>query len=478
MARDALNAAPRGPRRGRDWVEEVGLRNRQRRNRGGCPQALNANLHQRNAKRRFSKAGVFFFSRLADGFIGRDLSIQDHVERIGSVATGTESKSGKTVLITGARAPVALHIARLFRDAGYRTVLADSMRWPISTASSACSTYRRLPPPRFAFQEYGEALAALLLSEDVSLVVPTCEEVFYLAQLWRNEPMQARLFAPAIGLLTQVHDKHAFIGLVRDLGLNAPKTFLLSCPDDLRAVRERSRSLVFKPVWSRFASQVLLRPDVDELSAVRPSPIAPWVAQEYLDGDEISVYAVAVEGVLKAVSPYRSLYRAGKGAGICFEPLVDADIHDFLEKFARGTSWTGQLSLDLIRTRDGRIWPLECNPRTTSGVHFFRQGEVFVPAFLGETGDARVSDKDRQGVRLAMLCYGLPKALRSGTLRRFREDLRSMQEALDWPGDAVSLAAQMKALFEIAATAILDGVSLQQAATRDIEWNGPDQSSI
>ncbi len=387
-------------------------------------------------------------------------------------------KSGRAVLVTGARAPVALHLARLFHGAGHRVVLADSVNWPISSGSSARFAYRRLPSPRFAPEDYLDALKALLKAEDISLLVPTCEEIFYLARIWQATPMPADLFAPPAELLTRVHDKYAFITLVRGLGLDVPETRLLSCQDDLDAVRGQSGDLVFKPVWSRFASRVLLRPEVSELAAIKPTPAAPWVAQEFLAGDEISVYAVAVEGTIKALSLYRSLYRAGRGAGICFEPVADANAREFVEKFARGTSWTGQLSFDLIRTGDGRIRPLECNPRTTSGVHLFRQAEAFVSAFLGGAEALPIDVDARQGVRLAMLFYGLPAAIRSGTLRRFLKDLRSMQEIFEWPGESVSAAAQLKTLTEISLTAVWDRVSLQQAATRDIEWNGPDQSSM
>ncbi|MEW6634549.1 MAG: hypothetical protein AB1440_27050, partial [Pseudomonadota bacterium] len=190
----------------------------------------------------------------------------------------------KTVLITGARAPVALHLARLLDGASRRVVLADTPARPIAAASKACTGYYRLPPPRFEPQAYAEAVEALIRKENVGLVIPTCEEVFHLALAWRGRAMPARLFAPGIGLLAEVHNKHAFIRLAEKLGLAVPETKLLRSPDDLRAVRGRSRELVFKPVWSRFASHVLLRPAPEKLAAIAPSPAMPWVAQRFVEG--------------------------------------------------------------------------------------------------------------------------------------------------------------------------------------------------
>ncbi|TJW66182.1 MAG: hypothetical protein E5V92_36280, partial [Mesorhizobium sp.] len=73
---------------------------------------------------------------------------------------------------------------------------------------------------------------------------------------------------PGIELLAEVHNKHAFIRLAERLGLAVPETVLLQSTADLEAVRGRSRELVFKPVWSRFASHVLLRPTPDFLDAI------------------------------------------------------------------------------------------------------------------------------------------------------------------------------------------------------------------
>lgn len=380
-----------------------------------------------------------------------------------------------TVLITGARAPVALHLARLLHAAGLRVILADSPAHPIAAASTACAAYYRLPPPRFAGHAYGEAVEALVRSEAVDLVIPTCEEIFYLGQIWRDRAIPARLFAPDMALLAQVHDKHGFIRLAESLGLAMPETTLLQSSDDLRAVRSQSRELVFKPVWSRFASHVLLRPSPEKLDTISPSPAIPWVAQRFVSGDEISAYAVAVKGDLKALGLYRSLYRAGKGAGICFELVDDPAARNFIESFVAGTGWTGQISFDLMRDTNGRILPLECNPRATSGLHFFRDPQRFTDAVLAD-GDKVMPDVDvPQTVRLAMWIYGLPAALRSLEIGRFNQAMRDAGELLDWPGDPAPKRAQWRALAEIAGTALRQRISLQAASTRDIEWNGPFQ---
>ena len=384
----------------------------------------------------------------------------------------------RTVLITGARAPVALHLARLFHGAGWRAVLADTPARPLSAASRFVAAYHRLPPPRFAPQAYGDAVEALVLRERPSLVIPTCEEIFYLASVWQERTLDAPLLAPPHALLQTVHNKFAFIELCRRYGLAVPQTRLLTRSEDLEAIRPEAGKLVFKPVWSRFASRVLIAPSIRELAMISPTPQAPWVAQERLTGTELSAYAVAKAGRIVALSLYHSPYRAGKGAGIYFRPVEDAAATHFIHRFVEQSGWTGQISFDLMRLDDGRVLPLECNPRATSGLHFFRNASPFVAALCGE-GDDVLPDLTRpQTVRLAMWIYGLKDALRGHALARFRADLRAADEIMDWPGDHLSATRQVLSLVEIAGLALRERISLQQASTRDIEWNGPDQSAI
>lgn len=382
----------------------------------------------------------------------------------------------QTFLVTGARAPVALHMARLLGSVGHRVILADTLARPLGAATRFAS-YARLPSPRFQHEAFEAALGELIARESVDLVIPTCEEVFHLARIWSDRPLGAPLFAPAFARLAEVHSKATFIGLCASMDLPVPETLLLRSLSDLDAVRGRAGSLVFKPVWSRFAEHVLIRPGPRGLDAITPTEARPWVAQDFVDGEELCAYAVARDGQLLALSAYRGLARAGTGAAVAFAPVEDAGVAEFVTRFVADTGWTGQVSFDLTRKADGSILPLECNPRATSGLHFFRDGEAFA-RMLGEDRPVQADVTTPQGVRLALWAYGLPKAVASGNLAEFRRTLSLTHELLDWEGDPGPKRAQLPALAEFAAVALRNRISLLAASTYDIEWNGPDQSSI
>lgn len=381
------------------------------------------------------------------------------------------------IMVTGARAPVALHLCRLLAQNGNKVFLADTYKSPLSAASNLHSGYFQLPSPRFNLLGYSNALARIVEQNNIDLIIPTCEEVFYLAILADRGLLDAKLFSPDISLLTQVHNKYEFIKLVRGFGLATPETQLISSAHELGAVRADHGQLVFKPVWSRFSSEVLIRPSERMLKKISPTKTTPWVAQEFVEGEELSVYAIARNGQMVACAIYRSLFRAGKGAGVCFKPVEDQAISAWVTEFIQKSAWNGQVSFDMVRQGDGTAMPLECNPRATSGLHFFADPEAFSAA-VWQSQAVAPDVSQIQASRLAMWVYGLPAAVRARKLRAFRNTLRDANEILAWSGDNAPVKAQFRALAEIAGIALRQRISLQQASTRDIEWNGPDQSSI
>ncbi len=376
------------------------------------------------------------------------------------------------VLVTGARAPVALHLARVLGRAGCPVVLADTLANPLASASAACSRYVRLPPPDRKPDEFARALRQLIQQAGIDLVVPTCEEVFYLA--WARETHglgAATLVAPPLADLSRAHNKAHFAEDARRFGLHPPETTTVASPGDLAAVRSRAYQLVFKPVWSRFASAVILQPSEEQLNHLAPTAAQPWVAQEMIPGEELCCYAVALSGTVLALASYRPLHRAGNGAGIYFEPVAEPDIARQCAAYVAATGWTGQISFDFRRDEAGRLRVLECNPRATSGIHFFGPRSGLAATLLD--GRPALPDITRPlMVPAAMLVYGLPTALRSGRVGDWRRDRKRAADALAWPGDVLPRTAQPRALLELSAIAVRRRISLIEASTDGIAWNG------
>jgi glutathione synthase/RimK-type ligase-like ATP-grasp enzyme len=378
----------------------------------------------------------------------------------------------RTVLITGARAPIALDLARSFAAAGFTPHLADSIApWGARLARVAKGRLHRFASPRFAFEAFLRDFATLVERLDPVLIVPTCEEVFYLAEAGRRLGLADRLFAPPPETLRRLHSKVEFAELARACGLPTPETRRIASADELAPWRARAGGLVFKPEFSRFASHARVRPAPEALDALAPSPGAPWAVQDFVDGEEVCIWSAAVKGEITAFAAYRPLWRLGRSSGFYFEADPDPALLETARAVARATSATGQLSFDVIRRPDGQIAPIECNPRGVSGLHLFDADPALARALFGQGGLAR-PQADARHLALAMWMLGAPQALAEGRLNAFRRDLGRSRDVLSPPGEPWGWAGALLDAGRFALVGLSRGRSAAGQSTDDTEWNG------
>lgn len=369
-----------------------------------------------------------------------------------------------TVLVTGARAPVALEVARSFRALGREVHLADSV--PATAARWARPTFplHRLPPPRHRFAEFRGALARLVERIGAILVVPTCEEVFYIAAA----APPATVFAPPLETLRRLHSKHLFADLACAAGVAMPHTRPITSAAALHGL-DLSRT-VLKPEYSRFAAATLVRPTRAQVARLRPSPAHAWVAQEFVAGEELCLWSAAHAGRIVTHALYRPVLRHGRAAAFAFEAVDWPPALAIAERIAAEAGITGHLSFDLIRTPDGRALPIECNPRAVSGVHLF-EGDGLARAILGEA-QPPPAPGTRRHLAPAMALLGLPQAMVRGSLTAFAETWRSGSDAIGRPGDPWPRIGTVADAARFAALGLTRGRSPTRQTTADIEWNG------
>lgn len=371
------------------------------------------------------------------------------------------------VLILGARAPAALEWARAFHATGWRVTAADSLAWPLTRASRAIDDYVRLPEPRTDTHAWIDSLRRLVVGRGIDLVLPICEEVFYLA--YGREHLPCRVATVDFETLHTLHHKFRFAAMTANWPAAAPETRLLETPEAVTALTHEVENWVFKPAYSRFANRTLICPTPHALRAVCPTHAHPWVAQRFVAGLEHCSYSLLTDGRLTAHACYHPRYRVGRGSGIWFEPTDPAPIRAFLECFGAATGYSGQIAFDFIEDAGGHCHVLECNPRATSGVHLFDdQPEALVAALLGRNGVLTPTQTPRM-VAFAMLLFGVPRGLFAPA---FWRDYAAARDVVARPGDLGPLVAQIPGLLEIVGRALWLRRGILAAATADIEWDG------
>ncbi|THF70314.1 hypothetical protein E7T06_07515 [Deinococcus sp. Arct2-2] len=370
------------------------------------------------------------------------------------------------ILLTGGRAPATLELARLFLRRGHEVEVAESWGIYACRFSRAARRHWPLPPPRQAFVAFSEALQQLVSQRRYDLLIPTCEEVFWVARAKPLLEAYVHVLCPPLAELRELHDKHAFSELIGRCGLPGPDTTLLHSPEAVRRYAAGAPASVYKPSFSRFGTQTLIRPSWATLSRLRPTPEQPWSAQPYKAGQEWCAYAVLQTGRVAALAVYPSQIRIG-GASVYFQAARHAGIERWIEQFGHATQLSGQLAFDFKEDADG-LWALECNPRLTSGIHLFRDQPEVSEVYLGQSSAKPLHAQPTTALALktAMVLGG---KLRSAPEWRAWAAARDVMYA---PHDKLPALAQPLLGASLALRAARLRVGLLAATTHDIEWNG------
>ncbi len=386
------------------------------------------------------------------------------------------------ILLTGGRAPVTLELARLFSVAGNKVFVADSMKHHLCSNSRYVFKNFLVPPPRFNPAGYITALVEIVKQEKIFLLIPTCEEIFYISHGLSRLTPYCQVFAEPLEKLNRLHNKWEFICRVQSLGLIAPKTWLIKSQQDLIDILNlpAPHKLILKPVYSRFASNVhIINQPVNQIPKVKINETKAWVAQEFITGKHYCSYSIAHQGKLTAHAVYPTVFTAGKASCIYFKSVDSPQILSWVKKFVESESFTGQIAFDFIEASDGVVYPLECNPRAISAIHLFQESDKLESAFLNLTNNLIQPQANQSAmIAMAMLIYGFPSSIISNRFLEWLKIFISTKDVIFSLDDPMPFFSIWVILWQSLQTSLKTGLSLQQVSTQDIEWDGEDISNI
>lgn len=378
------------------------------------------------------------------------------------------------ILLTGGRAPATLNLARLFHQAGHTIFIAESIRWHLSRPSRAVAKNFLVPPPNRNPTAYIEALLNIVQQQHINLLIPTCEELFFVAMGREQLQPHCTVFVADIDILKTLHSKWEFIQQTIQYGLSVPHTTLITNLKTAQTLIEQGHSLVLKPVFSRFAAKTIILPRHPQAIAhLDISSQTPWVAQKFINGRQLCTYSISYNGHLTAHVTYPTYFRAGVGATILFKainhPLTLAWVKDFVQQ----SNFTGQIAFDFIETNTNEVFALECNPRATSGIHLLSHCPQFPQAFFGYL-KTPLTPPTHQSTMLSvpMLLYALPAVRSWSQLKAWGTAFFSSNDVLFSWQDPLPWLLQLRAIFEFLYWSIKYQISPLEASTFDIEWNG------
>lgn len=379
------------------------------------------------------------------------------------------NRESRTVLLTLGRLPVALELARALYAGGWRVLVADPYAWPMCRLSNTVSRSFKVTAPAIDQHRYLQQLQQIINDEQVSLVIPVSEETLYVSALKHRVSDEVNVLCMDQVTLLQLHDKYNFPAFARNLELPVPDTALASAVtanDELL-----SRPFVVKPRLSCSGAGVCFGLAGQELE--RSQRNDQHIVQQRLPGDLLCSFSIAVAGQTLVSVCYRSLLDAGSVA-VCFEHLpVPEGIARFIDTVVRKTSYTGMIAFDFMQNEAGQWCAIECNPRSTSGLHFIEPATL-----LSSLVDGRAPVQQPASVSVRQQEFWSCLAQLQGALLKGRIN-RSGWKNLFRSKDITLRYSDMKPFVFMSFTmapqlfrSLRSGVSLSEILMSDVGWHG------
>ncbi|MFI3255748.1 MAG: ATP-grasp domain-containing protein [Eubacteriales bacterium] len=354
----------------------------------------------------------------------------------------------KNIFITGGRSFVALELARGFHKSGCSVYVGDSLTRYICQYSNAVTKHFHLPSPTFSFSEFQEKLVVLCKEFQIDVLIPTCEEVFYVAKAKLVlERQGVFVMTSALDFLEKLHHKYLFT----TISPKSPTSFLIESQEDLKK-HSYNKKMVLKPVYSRFGEEVKIGMDFSSIDLQNKS----WVLQEYVSGTQICTYAYGENGKLKWQICYQNQGKSTRASTV-FSPYQDKILEDMVREFLQTHGYTGHVSFDIIES-DGKYYFIECNPRVTSGIHNLA-GNDFKELFFDEVKDLVLEKKKLFFATAIYQPQQLFKSLDAPDVVFHKKDIKPF-------------LAQNLCLFSCISLSMREKISLIHSTTFDIEYNG------
>jgi predicted ATP-grasp superfamily ATP-dependent carboligase len=280
----------------------------------------------------------------------------------------------KTVLISGGKMTKALHLARAFHRSGHRVILVEGEKYRLTghRFSRAVDRFYTVPPSDDP--GYASALVDIVVREAVDVYVPVCSPASAMDDARAKAELSeyCEVLHPGPDTLTKLDDKFAFSTAAQELDLPVPDAHRISDPEQVTDFDFEGhdppyilKSIAYDPI-RRLDLTPLPQPDPEQTRAfVTALPISrdnPWIMQAFVPGQEYCTHSTVRDGRVQLHCCCTS-----SASQLNYEMVDVPEIEAWVKRFVAALHLTGQASFDFIRRADGRIYAIECNPRSSGG---------------------------------------------------------------------------------------------------------------
>ncbi|MBP0013106.1 MAG: ATP-grasp domain-containing protein [Roseofilum sp. SBFL] len=302
----------------------------------------------------------------------------------------------KNILITGAKMSKSLQLARSFNGAGHRVFLLETHKYWLSgnRFSNAIKDFYTVPNSEKNWDGYQQAVLEIVQKENINLFIPVSSAAgsYDESRLKAILSPYCEVFHFDLDITELLDNKFTFIEKAKSLGLSVPKSFLMTDSKqilDFDFVQDGSRyilkSIPYDSVRRLDMTKLPMKSEQEMEEFVKELPITedkPWIMQEFVQGKEYCTHSTVRKGKIR-------LYCCCESSEfqVNYNHVEEPEIYQWVKTFVRALNLTGQISFDFIKTEDGQVYPIECNPRTHSAITTFHDHPGVADAYLKDVED-------------------------------------------------------------------------------------------
>ena len=276
------------------------------------------------------------------------------------------------VLVTSARLPHAVGVIRALGEAGHEIYATDTFRTSPGLHSTHVKERILTASPAFETKTFVGQIADAVAKHSIDLVLPAFEEVFYLSKHLPEQENPEKYFCSPFDTLYQLHDKKKFVDLAHELDLPIARTITASSPEELVAAAKEFPEFFARAAFSRGGVELLTNTGplagAVKIEDCHPTAENPWLVQEFVHGEDLCSMSVAHHGKLSAHCTYMHPLTIEHAGGIVFESIDEPEAFEVSKRIIEHLGYHGNISIDWLRSADGKLHLVECNPRPTAAI--------------------------------------------------------------------------------------------------------------
>lgn len=294
----------------------------------------------------------------------------------------------KNILLTGGKMTKSLQLARSFHRAGHKVFMVETHKYWLSghQFSNAVTKFFTVPAPEKDANGYFQGLLNIVKSENIDVVIPVSSPVasYYDSLVKPILSPHCEVFHFDAEMTKILDDKFSLCDQARNLCLTAPKAFLITSPEQILNfdfTKDHSRYLLKSIKYDSVTRLDMTKLPFEGMEEyIKSLPISaerPWVMQEFVKGQEYCTHSTVRNGEIR-------LHCCSKSSPfqINYEQIDNPEIFQWVKHFVKSLNLTGQISFDFIQTKDGKVYPIECNPRTHTAITMFYNHPGLADAYL------------------------------------------------------------------------------------------------